>query len=103
MRSATILDVLHAVTRVARVHEEVEAWWYAPPQRLRVAGGGAETGNTPATEVAIDAPDGVEVDHERLARELRDLLNAPDLRVRRHLGADEPRVLFRLVTTRRGG
>jgi hypothetical protein len=101
MRSATILDVLHAVTRVARGHQDVDAWWYAPPQRLRVAGDVPAVDEQRTIEVAIDVA-GPTVDEEMLARELRDLLSVPDVRVRRRRESGEPRTLFRLVTTRRG-
>jgi hypothetical protein len=101
MKSATILDVLHAVTRVARDHREVEAWWYAPSRRLRLAGDSPDAGPAPMTEVAIDTATGTSVDEDLLARELKALLGTKDVRVRRYEGAAEPRALFRLVTTRR--
>jgi hypothetical protein len=101
MKSATILDVLRAVTRVAGGHREVEAWWYAPPQRLRVDGGAPPGSDSGPPEVAVDAAVGADVDHDLLARELGDLLRVPRVRVRRYQGSAEPRALFRLVTTRR--
>jgi hypothetical protein len=101
MKSATILDVLHAVTRVAREHREVEAWWYAPSRRLRLGGESPAAGPAQVPEVAIDTATGAVVDEELLARELKALLGTNDVRVRRYQGAAEPRALFRLVTTRR--
>ena len=100
MRSATILDVLHAVTRVARAHAEVESWWYAPPQRLRLAGELAPD-DAPAPELAVEAASGQAIDADLLAREVRAFLEVPIVRVRPHRGSAEPRALFRLVTTRR--
>ena len=98
----TILDVLQAVSHVAREHGGVKAWGYAPPPRLRLAGGeGAETG-VRALEIAIDAVAGAEVDEELLTRELSARLGPPDVRVRRYRGAAEPRTMFRLVTIGRG-
>jgi hypothetical protein len=101
MKSATILDVLRAVTRVAREHPEVEAWWYAPALRLRVAGDASDGQTAPVPEVAIDAAKNIDVDEELLSQELQALLEMPEVRVRRYEGAAEPRTLFRLVTTRR--
>jgi len=38
MKQPSILDVVHGVKAVAAGHPEVKAWWYTPPQRLRLAG-----------------------------------------------------------------
>lgn len=95
-RQPRILDVLRAVKAVAHLHPEVIAWWYAPPQRLRL-GGALPSADRLPVEVAVEPPD-AEVENGKafaadLAREL-----GVTVAVRGHRGGGEGRKLFRLLS-----
>ncbi len=116
MRQARILDVLRAVTEVAPAHPEVEAWWYAPPRRLRLrgerrrdaggdacgGGSGARGGSegAPAVEVVVEAGSATSPDCVGIAAALARWLPGSPLSVRLHRAAAEERQLFRLVSRR---
>jgi hypothetical protein len=99
MRQPRILDVVRAVKDIARGHPEVAAWWYAPPQRLRLTGALPEAG-APHTlvELAIEGPAERDPGRETLARELSRSLNGVAVRIRTYRGDLEERRLFRLVS-----
>jgi hypothetical protein len=112
MRQARILDVLCAVREVAPAHPEVEAWWYAPPRRLRLqgerprdargdaCGGGSGSEGAPAIEVVVEAGSAASPDCVGIAAELARWLPGSALSVRLHRAAAEERQLFRLVSGR---
>src|SRR3990172_6161031 len=109
MRQVRILDVLRAVTEVAPAHPEVEAWWYAPPRRLRLQGerprdargdacDGARRGleEAPAVVVVVEAGPAASPDCVGIAAELARWLPGSALSVRLHRAVAEKRRLFRL-------
>lgn len=98
MRTPSILDVLRAVISVAAAHPEVDAWWYAPPRRLRLRGELPGAASAPPLEVVVEAAAGAEVDEDHLAAELAPRLPGQAVAVRPHRGAGEERRLFRLVS-----
>ncbi len=116
MRQARILDVLRAVTEVAPAHPEVEAWWYAPPRRLRlqgerprdargdlcagVSGARSDSERAPAVEVVVEAGPAASPDCVGIAGELERRLPESTLSVRPYRAAAEERQLFRLVSGR---
>lgn len=104
MRRARILDVLSAVTAVAAGHPEIEAWWYAPPRRLRLEGEIARAPReTPALEVVVQASGAASTRCDEIAGELARRLASGPVSVRLHRGAAEERQLFRLLSGRRPG
>jgi hypothetical protein len=106
VRQPSILDVVHAVKRVLPAHPEVSAWWYTPPQRLRLAGdlpGAAAAALTieVVVEGAGEAGGAAEVPCASIAKELSEALARVDrieVHVRIHRGDAEERPLFRIVT-----
>lgn len=102
MKQPSILDVVHGVKRVVPAHPEVSAWWYTPPQRLRLAGDLPGSGAVPlCIEVVVEAAGDAEVPCATIAKELSAALSgAPrvDVRVRIHRGDREERPLFRIVS-----
>ena len=102
MRQPSILDVVHGVKRVVPAHPEVTAWWYTPPQRLRLAGDLPRVGPSPLSiEVVVEAVG--EVPCAEIARELSASLSGVSgisVRVRMHRGDREERPLFRIVSQR---
>ncbi len=102
MRHARILDVLSAVTAVAAGHPEVEAWWYAPPRRLRLQGEiGRARADASALEVVVQTRGGASC--QEIAAELARRLPSDRVSVRLHQGDGEARQLFRLLSGGRGG
>ncbi|HYZ90108.1 MAG TPA: hypothetical protein VE620_12490 [Myxococcales bacterium] len=100
MRQPSILDVLRAVRDVGAAHPEVRAWWYAPPQRLRLQGAVPSAGERPPIEIAIEVDKG-EVDLKGMSSKFEELLDCRPVSVRPHRGAGEERQLYRLFS--RGG
>jgi hypothetical protein len=99
MRQPRILDVVRAVKTVAHDHPEVAAWWYAPPQRLRLAGALPETGAPHAlVELALEADGGRDAPFTAIARALSDSLDGVKVSARLYRGDLEQRPLFRLVS-----
>jgi hypothetical protein len=105
LRQPSILDVVHGVKGVATTHPEVTAWWYTPPQRLRLAGerpGSASAGLS--IEVVVEAPaveGAAEIACAEIAAELSAALSGVIVGVRMHRGGAEPRPLFRIVSQRK--
>ena len=95
-RQPRILDVLNAVRQVAAEHGEVTTWWYAPRQRLRLAGELPQPADaTPQVEVVLDG----RVDstaQARIAEALSERLRPTVVAVRIYRGDFEERPLFRL-------
>jgi hypothetical protein len=102
VKQPSILDVVHGVKRVLPAHPEVSAWWYTPPQRLRLAGDLPGSGAAPlCIEVVVEAAGAEEVPCATIARELTAALSATphiEVRVRIHRGDREERPLFRIVS-----
>ncbi len=99
MRQARILDVLRAVTATAAEHPEVQAWWYAPPVRLRLAGELARTGPEPLPlEIVVEAVPPASLDRAALSAALSRRLSGAPVAVRPHGGTAEARKLFRLLS-----
>src|ERR1700722_17854530 len=101
LRQPSILDVVHGVKGVATTHPEVTAWWYTPPQRLRLAGerpGSASAGLS--IEVVGEGAGGAAIACADIAAELSAALSGVIVGVRMHRGAAEPRPLFRIVSQR---
>ncbi len=101
MRQPSILDVVNGVKRVLPAHPEVSAWWYTPPQRLRLAGDLPGSGSAPLSiEVVVEAAAPLasgEVPCAKIAKELSEVLRI-EVRVRIHRGDREERPLFRIVS-----
>lgn len=98
MKQPSILDVVHGVKSVAAAHPEVTAWWYTPPQRLRLAGDLPSSGSSPLSiEVVVEGPE-TEVPCAQIAKELSLALSGTAVRVRMHRGDNEDRRLFRIVS-----
>jgi hypothetical protein len=104
VRQPSILDVVHGVKGVATTHPEVTAWWYTPPQRLRLAGerpGSASAGLS--IEVVVEGPTAegaAAIACAEIAAELSAALSGVIVGVRMHRGGAEPRPLFRIVSQR---
>ncbi len=105
LRQPSILDVVHGVKHVVPAHPEVGAWWYTPPQRLRLAGDLPGSGSAPLSiEVVVEAAAPLasgEVPCATIARELTAALSATphiEVRVRIHRGDREEHPLFRIVS-----
>jgi hypothetical protein len=99
MRQPSILDVVRAVKDVATTHPEVASWWYAPPQRLRLAGEQPGSGAPVAlVELAVEMNADCVPSCEAIARELSRSLRGAPVHVRRYRGDLEPRRLFRLAS-----
>jgi hypothetical protein len=98
----SILDVVHAVKRVAPAHPTVSAWWYTPPQRLRLAGAlpTVDPDDAVITVVVEGAPETffAPAQVQAVERALSAALKSAPVRVRAHLGSDEERPLFRLLS-----
>lgn len=101
MKQPSILDVVQGVKTVAPAHPEVHAWWYTPPQRLRLAGElPRSTGPTVLSiEVVVEGRGAQEIPCERIAEELSVALKGAAVAVRVHCGDREQRQLFRIVST----
>jgi hypothetical protein len=101
MRQARILDVLSAVTEVAAAHPEIEAWWYAPPRRLRLHGEIARARQEASLlEVIVQTHGSLSTGCDGIAAELSRRLPGSSLAVRLHRGSAEDRQLFRLLSGR---
>ena len=99
MRHARILDVLSAVTAIAPAHPKVEAWWYAPPRRLRLHGEIARArAEAPPLEVVVQGASSLSTDCDAIAAELSGRLAGSRVAVRIHRGETEDRQLFRLLS-----
>jgi hypothetical protein len=104
MRHPSILDVIHAVKQVAPAHPEVRAWWYTPPQRLRLSGElplvRDEERATDRIEVVLqgDSLDAAVLDP--IASELSRAMAGEPVGVRMYGGAGETRPLFRIASRR---
>ena len=100
MRQPSILDVVHGIKCVAPAHPEVSAWWYTPPQRLRLAGdlpGSASA--TLGIEVVVEGFEPArEIACAQIAKELSAALSGISVGVRMHRGDHEERPLFRIVS-----
>jgi hypothetical protein len=103
MKQPSILDVVRAVKQTSPAYATVNAWWYAPPERMRLAGA-SELGTSSELEVVVEAAPASEVDCARIASAIAAALRVPSVRVRAHRGLEEARALFRLLSTgeRRG-
>jgi hypothetical protein len=98
MRQPSILDVVHGIKSVVPTHPEVSAWWYTPPQRLRLAGDLPGSGSEPLViEVVVEGA-GTEIPCAQIAKELSSALSGTVVRVRMHRGDREERPLFRIVS-----
>ncbi len=106
MRPPSILDVVRAVKAVAAAHQEVSAWWYAPPKRLRLAGERPGEASKRQVEIAIEGRFGAET-CDAIAREIsRALRDTPrdemgdetTVRVRPYRGPRDDGHLFRLLS-----
>jgi hypothetical protein len=98
VKQPSILDVVHGVKSVVPAHPEVSAWWYTPPQRLRLAGDLPGSGSDPvAIEVVVEGA-GAEIPCVQIAKELSSALSGTVVRVRMHRGDREERPLFRIVS-----
>ena len=102
MKQPSILDVVHGVKVVAPAHPEVKAWWYTPPQRLRLAGElpGLEAALT--LEVVVEPAGGDAVACDAIAKELSRALDGAVVGVRTHRGEREERPLFRVISRAAG-
>ena len=102
MRQPSILDVVHGVKRVAPAHPDVSAWWYTPPQRLRLAGDLPGSGSaTLPIEVVVEGFEPAltaEIACAQIATELSAELSGIPVAVRMHRGEREERPLFRIVS-----
>jgi hypothetical protein len=97
MRQPRILDVVGAVRAVAPRHDEIRAWWYVPPQRLRLRGDApASSADKPSIEVVVESD--TAPDFDAIARELSRSLAAVPVAVRAFRGEREERHLFRLLS-----
>jgi hypothetical protein len=105
LRQPSILDVVHGIKSVAPAHPEVSAWWYTPPQRLRLAGDlPGSSAATPSIEVVVEGfePAGSAgtpaIGCAQIAKELSAALSGIAVGVRTHRGDREERPLFRIVS-----
>jgi hypothetical protein len=102
LKQPSILDVVHGVKTVAPAHPEVTAWWYTPPQRLRLAGELPPRGDgLLAIELVVEATTATTATCERIAKELSAALKGAAVRVRTHRGSLEERPLFRVMSVLR--
>lgn len=98
MKQPSILDVVHGVKAVAPAHPEVVAWWYTPPQRLRLAGELPARGESLlAIELVVETTEAAAARCEQIAKELSLALRTA-VGVRTHRGTREERPLFRIVS-----
>ncbi len=95
MRQPRILDVMRAVRAVAPDHPEIRAFWYAPAQRLHLAG---RAPKAPEVEVAVEPRSPGSADFDVIARELSAQLRPATVAVRTYRGDAEERHLFRIVS-----
>jgi hypothetical protein len=98
MRPPSILDVVRAVKALAADHQEVNAWWYAPPRRLRLAGERRSDAGGRQVEIAIEG----QCDPgtcDRIAHELSHALQQAPVRVRPYRGRLDDVRLYRLLST----
>jgi hypothetical protein len=106
MRPPSILDVLGAVKGVAVAHPEVTCWWYAPRQRLRLAGEVPRAASAePSVEIVVEIPGDTDDAYstgaiEGIGHDLSRAMGLP-VRARLHRGSAEERALFRLVSAER--
>jgi hypothetical protein len=99
LKQPSILDVVHGVKVVAPAHPEVTAWWYTPPQRLRLAGELPVRGDgLLAIELVVETTTATASTCERIARELSTALRGAAVGVRLHRGSLEERPLFRVMS-----
>ncbi len=99
LKQPSILDVVHGVKTVGAAHPEVTAWWYTPPQRLRLAGEMPGTGSAAISiEVVVEGANAAEIPCAQLAKELSTALSGAAVGVRMHRGNREERRLFRIVS-----
>jgi hypothetical protein len=100
LRQPSILDVVHGIKRVATAHPEVSAWWYTPPQRLRLAGDLPDSASaTLSIEVVVESfASAPEIPCVQIAKELSAALSGIPVGVRMHRGDREERPLFRIVS-----
>jgi hypothetical protein len=98
VRQPSILDVVHGVKSVVPAHPAVTAWWYTPPQRLRLAGDLPGSGSAPLSIEVVVEGDGSEIPCAQIAKELSSALSGTVVRVRMHRGDREERPLFRIVS-----
>ncbi len=97
MKQPSILDVVHGVKAVAPGPPEVKAWWYTPPQRLRLAGELPGAESKLAIEVVVEGePEALPC--AQIAHELSRALAGATVGVRTHRGPREERPLFRIVS-----
>jgi hypothetical protein len=102
LRQPSILDVVHGVKSVVPAHPEVSAWWYTPPQRLRLAGElPSASAASIAIEVVVESAGPAEVSCAQIAKELSAALSGVSVSVRMHRGHAEERPLFRIVSQRK--
>ena len=101
MRPPSILDVVRAVKSVAAAHEDVTAWWYAPPKRLRLAGERSSEKSERHVEIAVEGPLDSASHHTIAAALSRSLRGAP-VRVRAYRGRRDDGHLFRLLSGAEG-
>ena len=86
---------------VAPAHPEVTAWWYTPPQRLRLAGDLPSAGPAAISiEVVVESAGPTDVPCAQIAKELSTALSGVSVAVRMHRGEAEERPLFRIVSQR---
>jgi hypothetical protein len=97
LKQPSILDVVHGVKVVAPAHPEVVAWWYTPPQRLRLAGELPARGESLAIELVVETTESAIARCEQIAKELSLALRTA-VGVRTHRGTREERPLFRIVS-----
>jgi hypothetical protein len=101
VKQPSILDVVHGVKTVAPAHPEVKAWWYTPPQRLRLAGELPGLESAVTVEVVLETSAGhghEELACPEIAKELSRALAGAVVGVRAHRGEREERRLFRIVS-----
>jgi len=99
LRQPSILDVVHGVKSVVPAHPEVTAWWYTPPQRLRLAGDLPGSGSAAIPiEVVVQSAGTGEIPCAEIAKELSAALGGSPVGVRLHRGDREQRPLFRIVS-----
>jgi hypothetical protein len=98
LKQPSILDVVHGVKAVAPAHPEVVAWWYTPPQRLRLAGELPARGESLLSiELVVETTEAATARCEQIAKELSLALRTA-VGVRTHRGTREERPLFRIVS-----
>lgn len=99
MRHPRVLDVMRAVKALSTGHRDVDAWWYAPPPRLHVAGERSTGASSkPRIELVVEGRPFAPSELEAMARELSILLGWASVAVRAHRGDAEDQHLFRLLS-----